>query len=71
LIEASKAGAFWHAAGRFVRTNEIEHLLPFVGDGLHDLKGKLIPFETDPNTLHRIASMDVPPFHEIYEIISD
>ncbi len=71
FAEASKAGAFWNAAGQFVRTNEKELLLPFMNDGVTDLKGRFHPFETDGNELHRIANMDVPPFHEIYEIISD
>jgi hypothetical protein len=68
--EASKAGSYWNAAGQFVRTNEIEYILPFIGEGLTDLKGRFIPFETEPNALHRIAAMDTPPFHEIYQIIS-
>ena len=71
FAQASKAGSYWNAAGQFVRTNEIEYLLPFIGDGLTDAKGNIVPFETDPNALHRIASMDLPPFHEIYEIVSD
>ena len=69
--EASKAGAFENAAGKFVRTNEKELLLPFMKEGVTDLKGRFYPFETDGNELHRIANMDVPPFHEIYEIVSD
>lgn len=68
--EASKAGSYWNAAGQFVRTNEIEHILPFIGEGLTDLKGRFVPFETEPNALHRIAAMDTPPFHEIYQIVS-
>ena len=67
---ASKAGSYWNAAGQFVRTNEVEYIRPFIGDGLTDTKGKFIPFETEPNELHRIAAMDTPPFHEIYQIVS-
>ena len=68
--EASKAGAYWNDAGQFIRTNEIDYIQPYIGDGLTDLKGRFIPFETDPNELHRIAAMDTPPFHEIYQIIA-
>ena len=68
--EASKAGSYWNDVGRFIRSNQPEFLLPYAGDGLTDLKGGFIPFETDPNELHRIAAMDTPPFHEIYQIIS-
>jgi hypothetical protein len=35
------------------------------------MDGKSHPLETDPNALHRIAAMDTPPFHEIYEITSN
>ena len=69
--EASKAGAYWSDVGQFVRTNEIEYIQPYIGDGLTNSKGRFVPFETDPNELHRIAAMDTPPFHEIYQIISD
>jgi len=68
--EASKAGSYWNDVGQFIRTNEVEYILPYIGDGLLDTKGKLIPFETEPNALQRIAAMDTPPFHEIYQIIS-
>ena len=66
--EASKASAFEDAAGRFIRTNDREHLLPFIGQGVTDVKGKFIPFETDPNELHSIHGADETPFHEIYDI---
>lgn len=70
LEEAMRAGAFWDAQGRFVRTNNISLLKPFEGNGVTDIKGRFWPFETDPNELHRIASMDAPVFHEIYEIVA-
>lgn len=70
LKEAMRAGAYWDAQGRFVRTNDISLLKSFEGKGVTDIKGKFRPFETDPNELHRIASMDAPVFHEIYEIVA-
>ena len=69
--EASKAGSYWNDVGRFIRTNEPEIILPYTADGLIDVKGRFIPFETDPNELHRIAAMDTPPFHEIYQTTTD
>ena len=68
--EASKAGAYENAVGDFIKTNDIEYLLPFMGQGVTDVKGHLVPFETDPNELHRIHAMDETPFHEIYDIIN-
>lgn len=68
--EAAKAGRYWTAAGEFVRTNRIEHIEPFVGDALIDTKGTRHPLETNPNTIHRLASASAQAFHEIYEIQS-
>lgn len=68
---ASLAGKYNSAVGHFVRSNDIDVILPFEGEGLTDVKGRFHPFETDPNALHRYAAMDNPAFHEIYKIISD
>ena len=68
--EASKAGAFENAAGQATETNDPELLLPFKGDGVTDVNGRFHPFETDLNELHRLRQMELPPFHEIYQIIS-
>jgi hypothetical protein len=69
--EASLAGAHYDAAGRFVSQNDISVLEPFKGKSIRAANGRKYPLETDPNALHRIAAMDSPPFHEIYEITSN
>jgi hypothetical protein len=71
FAEASFAAGHYHASGEFVRTNKLKVLKPFKGKTVKDLKGRLHTLETDPNALHQIASMDSPPFHEIYEITSN
>jgi len=68
--EARMAGQHYQAAGELVRTNDIAVIKPFKGRSVRLTTGKEIPLETDPNALHRIAAMDSPPFHEIYEILS-
>jgi hypothetical protein len=68
--EARVAGQHYQAAGDLVRTNDIAVIRPFKGRSVRLTTGKEIPLETDPNALHRIAAMDSPPFHEIYEIVS-
>lgn len=68
LKEATRAGEFWDAQGQFIRTNDRSFIAPFEGKGVTDIKGKFHAFETDPNELHRIASMEGPVFHEIYQI---
>jgi hypothetical protein len=68
---ARLVGEHHHAAGEFVRTNDIELIKPFRGRTVQAVNGRQYPLETDPNALHRIAAMDSPPFHEIYEITSN
>jgi hypothetical protein len=67
---ASLVGEHHHAAGEFVRTNDIKVIKPFKDRTVQAVNGRRYVLETDPNALHRIAAMDSPPFHEIYEIIS-
>jgi hypothetical protein len=65
------AGEHFAAAGEFVRTNDYSVIKPFIGKTVRTPNGREHPLETDPNELHRIAAMDTPPFHEIYEITSN
>jgi hypothetical protein len=69
--DASLAGSHYSAIGNFVRDNDVSRLEPFEGLFVRAANGKRFPLETDPNELHRIAAMDSPPFHEIYEITSN
>jgi len=64
-------GEHHHAAGQFVRTNVARFLKRFRGRTVQAANGRRYVLETDPNALHRIAAMDSPPFHEIYEITSN
>ena len=68
--EARLVGEHHHAVGQFIRSNEIEWIEPFEGKSVRAVSGRRYPLETDPNELHRIAAMDMPDFHEIYEITS-
>jgi hypothetical protein len=68
--EASIASAYQQAAKQFLSTNQLRFLQPFKGRTVQAANGRRYPLETDPNTLHRLAAMDSPPFHEIYEITS-
>lgn len=68
LTGARKAGDAWNRQGQFLRTNDISYLTPLEGKGVKDIRGNFHPFETDPNTLHRLAAVNEEAFHEIYEI---
>jgi len=69
-LQARLVGEHHHAAGQFVRTNDLDFIKPFEGKYVRTVSGRMLSLETDPNALHRIAAMDTPPFHEIYEIVS-
>jgi hypothetical protein len=68
--QARLVGEHHQAVGEFVRTNDIELIRPFEGRSVRTPAGVRYQLETNPNALHRIAAMDMPPFHEIYEITS-
>lgn len=70
FAEGSLAGAHYQAAGEFVRTNDPTLMDPYIGLSVRTSGGQRHPLETDLNELHRIAAMDEPPFHEIYQITS-
>ena len=67
---ASLVGKHHSAVGKFLRTNDIQLLKPFSGQSVSIANGRRFVLETDPNVLHRIAAMDSPPFHEIYDIVA-
>ena len=68
--QARIVGEHHNAVGQFVRSNNLSVIEPFVGLHIRGANGNTYLLETDPNALHRIAAMDTPPFHEIYEIVS-
>jgi hypothetical protein len=67
--EASKAAKYSNAAKNFLRTNDRAFLAPFEGASVKDVRGQKHKLETDPNSIHRIAAADEPPFHEIYGVV--
>ncbi|MBB36986.1 MAG: hypothetical protein CME88_16950 [Hirschia sp.] len=66
---ARLVGQHYNAYQKFVEEADESLLPPFEGRGVRDVKGRLHPFETDPNNLFRFAVKDEPVFHEIYQII--
>lgn len=53
---ASLIGRAMAAIGKFFKSNDRNLLQPFVGKSVTDISGKTYPFETNPNTLYRLAS---------------
>ena len=70
FAEASEIGKHYNAVNRFLKTNDPSSLEPFIGQSVKDVRGKNHPFETDPNSLYRLAAKDEPAFHEIYQIVA-
>lgn len=66
--EATKAGEYLSAVGRFLPTGDAMILKPFVGDGVRDVSGAFHPFETGPNNLYRLDSTGELSVPEIYKI---
>ena len=67
--QASLNGRHLAAVSQFRTSNIIELLLPFEGLSVLDARGKSHPLETDPNTLHRLASAGSEVFHDVYRLI--
>jgi len=64
--EGSEVGNYWHAVKKFLKTNNAEHLRPYVGRGVRDVNGRFHQFEAGPNTLRRMESMGELNFIDIY-----
>jgi hypothetical protein len=67
--EASKIGAYMSQVGEFLATNNPAYLQLFEGSKVEDIRGKSHPFETDPNTLYRLAHTGDETFEQVYRII--
>lgn len=68
---ARHAGKYMSAVGAFLRSNNIRILDQFIDRGVKDIAGKRHVFETNPNTLYRLASSTDDAFEQIYRIVLD
>jgi hypothetical protein len=66
---ASLVGRYMNAVRHFLNTNQRSHLHPFVGISVRDVAGKFHPFETDPNSLYRLADSGDHAFEQIYRLV--
>jgi hypothetical protein len=69
--EASPVADFMSTVGAFLtQPKKFESkLASFAGQSARDIAGKTHPFETNPNTLYRLAAGGERSFEEIYRII--
>jgi hypothetical protein len=66
---ASLIGRYMLAVRQFLRSNDPNFLDEFKGRSVKDTRGKVYPFETDPNVLYRLSSAGNEPFEDIYRIV--
>lgn len=66
---ASDIGIYMSAVGRFLETNDRSHIRAFEGRDVTDVRGVAHPFETDPNTLYRLAHAGDETFEQVYRIV--
>lgn len=69
FVSASLVGTYMSAVGRFLQTNNHAHLEPFLGVSVTDVKGKVYPLETRPNTLYRLSAARGESFEQVYRIV--
>lgn len=67
--QTSLNGRYLAATKRFRDSNDNSHLAEFVGRSVRDVNGKLHEFETDENTLYRLAASGSELFEDIYRLI--
>lgn len=68
--QTSVVGSHLTAVQRFLETNDIAELEPFVGRSVTDAAGKTHVLETDPNSLYRLATAGGEGFEDIYRLIT-
>jgi uncharacterized protein (UPF0261 family) len=68
IEQTSEVGRYMQAVKQFLRTGEAKFLAPFAGKSVHDVNGKLYPFELDENTLYELDHRDEAVIPEQYRI---
>ena len=64
--EGSTVGHYWSAVNEFLASNDAEHLAPYIGEGVYDVRDRLWIFETRPNVLRKLDAVGELNFIEIY-----
>ena len=65
---ASKGFKFMIDADRFLHTNDRRYIVKWEGEGVEDMDGRWVPFETRPNVLYRLNAVEREPFEMLYKI---
>jgi hypothetical protein len=68
-LAASDIGAYMSAVGHFLETNNPAYVELFEGRDIADVRGVAHQFETDLNTLYRLAHTGDETFEQVYRIV--
>lgn len=66
--QASINGIYLNAVKKYTRSNKYDPIRPFIGTSIIDAKGNFHLLETDPNTLHELASVQ-DNYVDIYRLV--
>jgi len=66
---ASLVGSHNAAIGRFLETNDVSYLEPFIGVSVRDTSGRRHLLETNPNTIYRLDSAGGEAFEQVYRLV--
>ena len=69
FASASKGFKYMIDADRFLHTNDLRYITKWAGEGVEDISGRWVPFETRPNVLYRLNAVEKEPFEQIYRIV--
>lgn len=69
LKAAKIVGVYMGHVGEFLKSNDPAFLGAFHGGGIEDIEGTRHTFETDPDTLYRLASTGSESFEQVYRIV--
>jgi hypothetical protein len=69
LSGAQEVGAYMSSVGNFLESNDTGYLTWFERGWVEDIRGRRHPFETDPNTLYRLAHTGDETFEQVYRIV--
>lgn len=57
------------AVGRFLDSNNRDHLRPFEGRRLTDYRGRSFEYETNPSQLYRLSAAGELAFRDVYRVV--
>jgi len=67
---ASEIGRYLEAVKHLLDTNDASRLKPFEGRSVEDARGRVHPYEVNPNILYELANAGSGTFENVYRLVS-